>query len=224
MRRTPLSVVLAMVLPMVLGLGASACPSDDPDPTGEPSAGDPDAGSGDATDADDGTASSEGGPSPGESDTADSGEPAAWLEAGWGLTDFTPYEGVLPVVVGPQGLAMFSVPLRGQGFYNPPDPGFDNPEIPILQAWVDVEGHAESPGGHLAEVVDYPALFYPSFDEPEVLEGVAVWLVIPDEVDTTALMGEPAHLHVEMVDANGLVLQDDHDLVIGETPPEPDGP
>jgi hypothetical protein len=128
------------------------------------------------------------------------------------------------VVVGPQGLAMFSVPLRGRGFHNPANPGFENPDIPILQAWVDVEGHAESPGGHLAEVVDYPALFYPSFDDPGLLEGVAVWLVLPDTVDPSTLLGEEARLHVEMVDADGLRLEDDHVLAIGEPPSGPGGP
>jgi hypothetical protein len=208
----------ARVLAAVLGLGASACPADDaPAPIGDPTTE---------------TAGTEGTGEPGEAttdaepspDTGTTGEPTAWIEAGWGLSDWNAFDGVLPVVVGPQGLAMFSVPLRGRGFHNPPDPGFANPDIPILQGWVDVEGHAESPGGHLAEVVDYPALFYPSFDEPGLLEGVAVWLVLPDAVDPSTLLGEEARLHVEIVDANGLRLEDDHVLAIGEAPPEPDGP
>jgi hypothetical protein len=45
--------------------------------------------------------------------------------------------------------------------------------------------------------------------------------VIPDTVDPSALVGEPAHLHIELVDADGLGLDDDHELVIGQTP---DGP
>lgn len=208
------------LLAAVLGLGASACPSDDAPPS-EPSTGASDAGSGDAGTT---TAGGDTERDPSSADATETGEPAAWLEAGWGTSDFNAFDGTLPIIVGPQGLSMFSVPLRGQGFHNPPDPGFDNPEVPILQAWVDVAGHAESPGGHLSEVVDYPALFYPSFEEPEVLEGVAVWLVIPDAVDPATLVGEPAQLHVEMIDADGLRLSDDHALVIGEVPPEPGGP
>lgn len=211
MRRT----LLAVLWGPSLGLVTSACPADDaPPPATEPS----DAGPDDA-------ATTTRGPSPtGTTQAADTSEPAPWLEVGWGLDDFNPYDGVLPVVVGPQGLAMFSMPLRGQGFHNPPDSGFDNPEVPLLQAWVDVAGHTESPGGHLTEVVDYPALFYPSFEEPEVLEGVAVWLVLPDAVEPSTLTGQEAHLHVEMVDADGLELSDDHVLVIGEVPPAPKGP
>jgi hypothetical protein len=204
------------LLAAVLGLGASACPSDDAPPSGGPT----EAGSGETTTPGDTT---KGDPSPGDA-PGSTGEPAPWLEAGWGLSDFNAYDGVLPVLVGPQGLAMFSVPLRGQGFHNPPAPGFDNPEMPIVQAWVDVPRLAEGPSGHLTEVVDYPALFYPSFEEPGVLEGVAVWLVIPDAVDPAALVGEPAELHVELVDAHGLRLHDDHALVIGEDPRGPGGP
>lgn len=198
---------------VALGLMVSACPADDvpsaptthapPDTTTAPT-----------------TADTEPDPDSGSSDTA----PEAWLELGWGVTEYNPLDGTLPIVVGPQGLAMFSLPPRGAGFHNPPDPGFDNPDMPILQAWLDVDRYANSPGGHLTEVVDYPALFYPSFDDPGVLEGPAVWLVIPDDVEPEELVGLAAHLHAEMVDADGLELVVDHDLVIGDVPPEPPGP
>lgn len=147
-----------------------------------------------------------------------------WLEVGWGTTEFNAFEGELPVVVGPQGLHMFSMPLRGQGFYNPPDPSFDNPDMPILQAWVDVEGFAITDDGHFNEVVDYPALFYPALGNAAVLEGPAVWLVLPDSVEPEQIEGLSAVLHAEMVDAFGLVLTDEHELVIGEVPPAPGGP
>ena len=136
---------------------------------------------------------------------------------------FHAFEGALPVVVGPQGLSMFSMPMRGQGFYNPPDPGFDNPDMPILHAWVDVEGYELTADGHFNEVVDYPALFYPSLADPGVLEAPAVWLVLPDEVDAPTLMGRSVIIHAEMVDADGLVLVDEHALVIGEVPPPSGG-
>lgn len=207
---------------MGLPLGLGACPADDAPPGDAPSSGAstaPDDHATTSVTSADGSASA-----PGPDVDSDTGGPSAWLEAGWGTSEWNAYDGVLPLVVGPQGLSMFSVPLRGRGFYNPPDPGVDNPDSPMLQAWIDVPGHAESPGGHLTEVVDYPALFYPSFVEPGVLEGAAVWLVLPDEVTPPELVGAPAHLHVEMVDADGRALVDDHDLVIGEVPPEPDGP
>lgn len=208
-----------MMLAAALGLGASACPIDDGpgDRGGDPSTGNGEPGSGDATTH--GETSAEPG-----TGTADTGEPTAWIEAGWGLTEWNAFDGVLPLVVGPQGLAMFSVPLRGRGFRNPTLPDYDDPELPIVQAWVDVEGHAESPGGHLAEVVDQPGLFYPSFEEPGLLEATAVWLLIPDAVDPSTLVGTEAHLHVELLDVDGLELVDDRVLAIGEVPPEPEGP
>lgn len=214
MRRAQPDTVSSMALAAALGLGASACPVEAPGPGGAPSTGD--GSSGDASS--DGATS----PEPAGTDTgpAETGEPTAWIEAGWGLSEWNAFDGVLPVVVGPQGLAMFSVPLRGRGFHNPAVPGYDNPDIPILQAWVDAEGHAESPGGHLAEAVDQPALFYPSLEDPTLLEGTAVWLVIPDTVAPSTLVGVEAHLHVELVDADGLELTDDHVLSIGQ---EPDG-
>jgi len=157
-------------------------------------------------------------------DPTTGGEVEPWLEAGWGISEFNPFEGTFPVVVGPQGLAMFSMPLRGAGFYSPPDPSFDNPDMPILQAWVDVPGYAITPDGHFNEVVDYPALFYPSLDEPGVLAGPAVWLVIPDQAEPEEIAGLDAHLHVEMLDVEGVLLEIDHDLVIGEPPEAPPGP
>lgn len=201
---------------------ATACPATDPPvPGDEPSTGTTHAATSLEPTAD-GPASDGSDSSP--ATTTETGEPEPWLEAGWGLSDFNAYDGVLPVVVGPQGLSMFSVPLRGSGFYNPASPGFDNPEVPVVQAWVDVDGHQESPGGHLTEVTEYPALFYPTLDDPGVLQGVALWLVLPDGVDPNALVGLSASLHVEMIDFEGLRLVDDHDLEIGEVPPPPDGP
>jgi hypothetical protein len=158
------------------------------------------------------------------STAAESGEPEAWFEVGWGVSEFNEFDGTLPVVVGPQGLSMFSLPLRGSGFYNPPNPGFDNPDMPMLQSFVDVPGYQQTPDGHFNEVVDYPALFYPSFDNPGVLEGPAVWMVIPNGVDLQQLPGLNAHLHVELVDADGLLFEQDNDLVIGEISEPPPGP
>lgn len=159
---------------------------------------------------------------PAESTSQSSAEP--WLEVGWGVSEFNEFEGTLPLVIGPQGLAMFSMPMRGAGFYNPPDPSFDNPDMPVLHAWVDVPGYALTPDGHFNEVLDYPALFYPSLDLPGALESPAVWLVIPDAVEPAELTGQPALLHAEMIDADGVMLTQDHDLVIGEAPEPPPGP
>jgi hypothetical protein len=61
-------------------------------------------------------------------------------------------------------------------------------------------------GGRLAEVVDPLASFH------------------PDAVDPSTLVGAEAHVHVELVDVDGLELADDRVLSIGEVPCEPDGP
>lgn len=206
------------LLATLMLLGASACPTDGAPTPEEPSTSD----AGGSTTVEPPADGSTTGPPP--ATTVETGEPEAWLEAGWGISEFNAFAGTLPMVVGPQGLSMFSLPLRGKGFHNPPDPGFDDPDIPIVQAFVDVAGHAESPGGHLTEVVDYPELFYPSLADPDVLEGTAVWLVLPDTVDPSTLVGQAAHVHVELADADGLRLEDDHDLEIGQVSSAPGGP
>ncbi|MEM7159062.1 MAG: hypothetical protein AAF799_39865 [Myxococcota bacterium] len=150
-------------------------------------------------------------------ETSDEAEP--WFEVGWGTDDFNAFDGVLPVVTGPQGLSMFSMPIRGAGFYTPPMPSFDNPDMPMLQAWVDIEGLNDSPGGHFNEVNDYPALFYPSFDDPGTLEGPAVWLVLPDAVEAEDIDGMPALLHAELLDADGLFFVEEYELVVEVSDP-----
>ncbi len=205
---------------VMVGIGAllTACPSEPAVPPVDTSES---ATSGSATGApSDGSDATE---TAAETET-DSGVIEPWLEVGWGVSEFNEFDGLLPTVVGPQGLAMFSIPLRGQGFYNPPSPSFDNPDMPMLQAWVDVPGYSITPTGHFNEVIDYPALFYPSLDEPGILEGPAVWLVIPDQVEPEEIAGLDAHLHVEMLDANDILLTEDYDLVIGDAPEPPPGP
>jgi len=147
--------------------------------------------------------------------STDTGTPVAWLEVGWGTTEFNAFDESLPVVIGPQGLSMFSMPIRGGGFYNPPDPSFDNPDMPMLHAWVEIEGYELSEGGYFNEVVDYPALFYPSLDNDGILEGPAVWLVLPNQVDPLEIVGRTAFLRAELVDRDGLVLVDEYELVVG---------
>lgn len=141
-----------------------------------------------------------------------------FLEVGWGMSDFNAFDGELPISLGAQGLNMFSLPLRGSGFHNPPDPSFDNPDMPMFEAWVDIEGYSGSPNGHFNEVTDYPALFYPSVSDGAVLEGPAVWMTLPDGVSPEDILGLTASLHAELLDRDGLRLTDDHELVITMKP------
>lgn len=136
---------------------------------------------------------------------------------GWGLDAYNPIADVLPVFVGPQGLDMFSLPLRGSGFPVPPQPvDFDDPDLPVLTMWVDVQGYEP----HLAEVSDYVVPFSPDVDSPADYEYVAVWLTIPDDVSPEDLVALPAHLHAELDTADGQHLEADYDVavVMGEEP------
>ncbi len=141
----------------------------------------------------------------------------AWLEVGWGTTDFNAFEGTLPIVLGSQGSYMFSMPMRGGDFYIPPEPSFNNPEMPRLDAWVDVPGYTED-DGHLLSLENYVVLFFPSLHEPSILVSPAVWLVLPDGVTPEELAGLPAVLHASVHDAEGRHLEDEHELVIGDPP------
>lgn len=143
-----------------------------------------------------------------------------WLEVGWGIDAFYPIEDELPLFIGPQGLHMFSLPLRGGNFAMADEPyGFDDPLLPILTVWVDVEGF-EAAGGHLTEYADYAVPFKVDLSTEADYEFVAVWLVVPDTIDPEALAGLPAHLHAELDTADGqhISLEYDLEVTLGETP------
>lgn len=187
----------------------AGCPGDDADPSSDSAAMDDSTGNPAVTS----------GPDDDSGSASDSPGPAAWLQVGWGIDDFNEFSGTLPVEFGAQGLFMFSLVPRGQGFHVPPDPGFGNPDMPIIQAWVDVEGYSETPAGHFNEVSDYPALFYPGIGADALLEGSAIWLTLPDGVDPIDIHGLDALVHVELLDRDGVMLVDEHALVIDAPPP-----
>lgn len=167
------------------------------------------------------SSSSSGGAATTASSTSDlGGFEDGWFEVGWGIDAFNPIEDELPLFIGPQGLHMFSLPLRGGNFAMAEEPyGFDDPLLPILTIWVDVDGF-EGAGGHLSEYADYAVPFKVDLTGEADYEFVAVWLVVPDTIDPEALVGLPAHLHAELDTADGQHLSLDHDLevTLGETP------
>lgn len=184
----------------------SSTPTSDAGPTS--SATDPTSDSADpTTDPTDGSGSESGeGPVPSD----------GWVEIGYGLDAFFPFEGELPVTRGPQGSMMFSLPLRGSDFPVAPDPfDFDHPDTPILSVWTDIEGiPSEHPSGHFAAFLNYPVPFTLS-DDPDVdYEFVSVWLVIPEIYPPEELAGREAIVHAELACSDGQLLIDEHTLTV----------
>jgi hypothetical protein len=171
----------------------STNPPDPTDPTTDPT--DPS-----------GSGSGEEGPIPGD----------GWIEIGYGLDEFFPFEGELPVTLGPQGFMMFSLPLRGSDFPVAPDPfDFDHPDTPILSVWTDIDGiEGEHPSGHFAAYLNYPVPFTFSEDEDVEYEFVSVWLVIPETYSPAELAGREAVVHAELACSDGQLLVDEHVLTI----------
>lgn len=141
--------------------------------------------------------------------------PAGWIEMGWGVAEFNAFaNGEVPVFVGPQGLDMFSIPLRGADFLVPDDPtDFMHPDIPVMDIWVDIEGLTK-PGEHFSAYSDYPVPFMPDLETDADVEFVAIWLVMPNDVVPADIYGLTARLHMELRCADGQVLTDDRELTI----------
>ncbi|MCR9160437.1 MAG: hypothetical protein ACE37F_18660 [Nannocystaceae bacterium] len=157
-------------------------------------------------------------PDPSGSDSSGEGPVPreGWIEIGYGLDEFFPFEGELPVTLGPQGFMMFSLPLRGSNFPVAPDPfDFDHPDTPILSVWTDIEGiEGEHPSGHFAAYLNYPVPFMLSDDEDVDYEFVSVWLVIPETYSPAELAGREAVVHAELDCADGQFLIDEHVLTV----------
>ncbi len=139
-----------------------------------------------------------------------------WIEVGYGLDEFIPFDGELPVSLGPQGFQMFSLPLRGSDFPVPPDPlDFDHPDTPVLSIWTDIDGiEGTHPSGHFAAYLDYPVPFSVSLDGEADYEFISVWLVIPETYTPQELAGREAVVHAELRCSDGQVLVDEHTLTL----------
>ncbi len=139
-----------------------------------------------------------------------------WVEIGKGLDEFVPFDGELPVTLGPQGFMMFSLPLRGGNFPVPPDPyDFEHPDTPILTVWTDIDGiESEHPSGHFAAFLEYPVPFTLSSDPDVEYEFVSVWLTIPETYAPSELAGREAVVHAELQCSDGQLLVDEHTLTV----------
>jgi|GEM_PF-2388459 len=185
--------------------GTSGASADTTDPTGDPSGPTSDPATTDT-------------PTTGDDSSGDEGPIVGdgWIEIGYGLDEFFPFEGELPVTLGPQGFMMFSLPLRGSDFPVPADPyDFEDPDTPVLSVWTDIDGiPGEHPSGHFAAYLNYPVPFSFSDDEGVDYEFVSVWLVIPETYSPQALAGHEAVVHAELRCGDGQLLVDEHTLTV----------
>ena len=109
-------------------------------------------------------------------------ESDAWFIMGQGELDWEPIEDgdELLMVLGGQGLLMFPMPLQGSGFKIPDDPtDYTHPDAPILDIYLDIEGHAYD-DGHFEKVLNYPIPLTPVGDGS--YQFIYVTLFIPDEL------------------------------------------
>jgi hypothetical protein len=153
-----------------------------------------------------------------ETSSATTSSEDAWVEVGWGIDEFNAFDdsGTFPVYFGPQGLYMFTVPIRGGGFPLPADPyDYEDPNMPYVDLWLDVDGYNDGPNGHFSELTDYVLPMSPDPDMPGTSQYISVWLPIPETVDPNQLEGIPAQLHVELLTGQGEVLTADHPLMVG---------
>lgn len=106
---------------------------------------------------------------------------------------------VVEIVRGGQGLLMLPFAVRGRGFEVPPDPNaWDDPKMPHIDLWVDIEGHNIGFGGHFARLNAYPIGFVP-IDDAGTLEHLYIAIIVPDAIeDPTTLTNQPGVLHAEL--------------------------
>ncbi len=154
------------------------------------------------------------GTNPDEDDEGTPGE--GWLELGQGELEFQNIESgdELIMVLGGQGLLMFPIPIRGGEFPLPEDPSdFTDPDIPILDLHLDIEGFNIGFGGHFARVANYPVPFDVLGDG--TYEFVYITIFVPDELENPCDIDEqPGLLHAELEAADGQVMVVDLDVSI----------
>jgi len=144
-----------------------------------------------------------------------------WFQVGSGETSFTPLEpaGVLPIVWGSQGAAMFPMPIRGGGFHLPGNPkDFGHPEIPILDLVLDIDGYSDDPATHFKQISNYPVTFDVLPDG--TYEYFYLPVIVPDAVvDPQIYHGSTAHLRVELTPFQAETMLEEYALVVDVAPP-----
>ena len=105
----------------------------------------------------------------------------------------------LTIVLGGQGLLMLPLAVRGSGFQIPENPtDWDDPRMPRINLWVDIEGFNVGFGGHFARVPDYTIGFVP-IDDKGTLEHIYIAVLVPDGIeDPEQLLGRPGLIRAEL--------------------------
>ncbi|MBZ5707947.1 hypothetical protein [Nannocystis pusilla] len=108
--------------------------------------------------------------------------------------------GTMTVVRGGQGLLMLPFALRGKNFVITEDPNdWDNPRMPNVDMWVDIDGHNVGFGGHFARLNNYSVGFYPLNDGMDTLEHMYIAIIVPDAIaDPQTLTGQPGTVHIQL--------------------------
>jgi len=121
----------------------------------------------------------------------------------------------IQIVRGGQGLLMLPLGLRGRDFVITEEPNdWDNPKIPKVDLWVDVDGFNTGFGGHFAMLNNY-AVGFVDIDGKGTLEHMYIAVLVPDTVtDATALVGRSGQIHVELQTYNQPAAIRDLDFVV----------
>lgn len=105
----------------------------------------------------------------------------------------------MKIVRGGQGLLMLPFAVRGQGFAVPADPNaWDDPKMPHIDMWVDIEGNNVGFGGHFARLNEYP-IGFTKIDGQGTLEHMYIAIIVPDAIeDPQTLPNKPGVVHIEL--------------------------
>jgi hypothetical protein len=160
-----------------------------------------------------GAASSEGGSDEGGDSGSGSGESETGslppspgsFELGWGETSFSALEqnGTIELVLGPQGLWMFPMPIRAEGFELPAGGfDFDDPDTPRLTMTFDIEDYETLFGDYFARFNNLPLDF--AVLENDTYEFIYLPVIAPNDfVDICTIVGHNARVEAELAVAGG---------------------
>lgn len=105
----------------------------------------------------------------------------------------------MKIVRGGQGLLMLPFAVRGSGFEVPDDPNaWDDPKMPHIDMYVDIEGNNVGFGGHFSRLNEYP-IGFERIDDQGTLEHMYIAVIVPDAVDDPqTLTNKAGVVHIEL--------------------------
>ncbi|MEM6992568.1 MAG: hypothetical protein AAF721_18795, partial [Myxococcota bacterium] len=89
---------------------------------------------------------------------------------------------------------------------------------PIVELWLDIEGHNDGFGGHFKRIANYP-LGFSEMDDGSY-QSTYIAIILPDGKDPVELDGLPATLSVAMepLDSAPITVELDLTVSLGEIP------